>query len=874
MAITETSETGTPSRRHRRNTSSVIRSIMTPRGHKRSPSAGAVLSRSRRSDDVDINGTNEYERLSIQHVDRGVLGEMTQNQERPQTSPKKSRDGKEKSPTKRGLHKRALSTISLKSLAKEKDKESKQKTREAKESQREVKKSKSQTSLVALLRPKASKPNIRNKEGKGKENQAPTTMAREAVTPIWAEYSSQPYQEISHTTTIPLRDGRDSTDSVQLVSDGYSPIKKSLENSENGPTARGRIRSRSKPRPQSAFIFPPPAMANAEGLGITFADADPFFTPTAQCARQAAMQDMGEYFIPERPSQSSARPVIPTRQYSADSPRESLHISKRGSRVMAAVAAFDGIAKEAMGEKAVEKPQNLDAEFEAVLESRNVPQNLRQRLRSLDTRIKADFVKQDKAETPRTPRYSPAKYPWNTEGNDRTSSQMDEAEVVVDEEDQSSPSKRSRPLSKTFNLGKGESVSPKKQKSDGPNTHRRSKSFDTTRSSSAKSISSIRTASGKSVVANSQPLALPEDFVDYLRTEQDPEKVEVGKMHKLRLLLRNETINWVDSFIQQGGMMEVIELLHRIMKIEWREEHEDTLLHEVLLCLKALCTAKLGLEELPSVQASLFPALLRMLFDEERKGPSEFATRGIIITLLFSYLENAPQAELADRAKTVLSYLRDPALPEENKPLGFIDSMYQPRPYRIWNKEITNVTKEVFWIFLHHLNVVPVPQGANAAEAHNYTQAHFPKERPPVPAAPYIGGVEWEATNYLANHLDLMNAVIASLPTVTERNQLRQDLKSSGFEKVMGGSLRTCKEKFYGAVHDGLKTWIAAALEDGWDVKDVRMGPPADERKFKSSPRKKADAPPKLDLPKLEAPKMDLPKLDIKLDRGLDDGWV
>jgi hypothetical protein len=30
-------------------------------------------------------------------------------------------------------------------------------------------------------------------------------------------------------------------------------------------------------------------------------------------------------------------------------------------------------------------------------------------------------------------------------------------------------------------------------------------------------------------------------------------------------------------------------------------------------------------------------------------------------------------------------------------------------PYQVWCKEMTNVTKEVFWIFIHHLNVIPVP---------------------------------------------------------------------------------------------------------------------------------------------------------------------
>ena len=42
------------------------------------------------------------------------------------------------------------------------------------------------------------------------------------------------------------------------------------------------------------------------------------------------------------------------------------------------------------------------------------------------------------------------------------------------------------------------------------------------------------------------------------------------KLHKLRILLRNETVAWVDSFISGDGMDEVIQLLYRIMKVEWR----------------------------------------------------------------------------------------------------------------------------------------------------------------------------------------------------------------------------------------------------------------------------------------------------------------
>ena len=192
--------------------------------------------------------------------------------------------------------------------------------------------------------------------------------------------------------------------------------------------------------------------------------------------------------------------------------------------------------------------------------------------------------------------------------------------------------------------------------------------------------------------------------------------------------------------------------------------------------------------------------------------------------------------------------------------------MHQPRPYRVWCKELVDVTKEVFWIFLHPLNVISLPSSpTSSSPSSTYADVHFPSERPPVPAAPYVGGVEWDATNYMASHLDLMNAILACLPTVSERNTVRQELKVSGFERSMGMSLRTCKEKFYGAVHDGLRTWVAAADADGWGVKDVRMGPPVEEKKSaRNSPKKKKKGlEEEIVLPEL--------KLDLGRDRG---GWI
>ncbi|KAH0069935.1 hypothetical protein KCU66_g22822, partial [Aureobasidium melanogenum] len=173
------------------------------------------------------------------------------------------------------------------------------------------------------------------------------------------------------------------------------------------------------------------------------------------------------------------------------------------------------------------------------------------------------------------------------------------------------------------------------------------------------------------------------------------------------------------------------------------------------------------------------------------------------------------------------------------------------------------------------------PADGTTTPGQSYAQRFFPGDRPPVPAAPYIGGVEWDATTYMTSHLDLVNGLIASLLTREDRNQLRSELKASGWEKMMGGTMRTCKEKFYCGVHSGLQNWIAAAQADGWDIDYVRYGPSKEEMAA-SSPKKspkKTEPPPQIGLPIIQ-----MPKLTLGLDRSNstpafnasndNDGWL
>ncbi|EHK99886.1 putative GTPase-binding protein rid1 [Glarea lozoyensis 74030] len=497
--------------------------------------------------------------------------------------------------------------------------------------------------------------------------------------------------------------------------------------------------------------------------------------------------------------------------------------------------------------------------------------------------MKKDFVRQDWAEE------AAKKAKHGTTGSnssaDATSGTHEIPEV-----------KSKRPRSRTFTLSRGSSKdtssAAKPTKPEGTlSRHSRTKSSESVKGD-VKSFAAVGTSVAQTLIAKAKGQT-PDDFVTYLRKNQKPELVEVGRLHKLRLLLRNETVAWTDEFVGLGGMEEIVGLLHRTMEVEWREEHEDALLHEVLLCLKALATTALALHHLNKIQVTLFPALLHMLFDEEKKGPSEFTTRNIISYLLFAWLKAAPVKERTLRAKTLLSYLRNQEASESQRPVDFVLEMRRPRPYTIWYKEVSNVTKEVFWIFLHNLNVISLPKhndilnhdnnystissiGSNSSfdssnPYHIYMAKHFPQELPPVPAAPYVGGVEWDATNYISSHLDLVNGILACLPTQMERNTLRDQMRISGWEKVMGSTLRLCKEKFYGGVHAGLRCWVAAAAEDGWDTRDVRCGPCIEK---KMSPKK---SPTKTSAP------LDAPKIEMKLSfagegkgerRVVDDGWL
>ncbi|KAK4624684.1 GTPase-binding protein rid1 [Fulvia fulva] len=871
-----------PRPQHRRNASSktgIFRSLVSPKSRPASPEpspANAQCDARMKPLPTDQSHTSS----------RGGLRERAGNVQSPPSSPSKKGRSNEDNP-------KAVTIPTT-----------------SKDGKDAPKKSKSSTNLAAVFaKMNRSSKDLSKQVPTDKENTTPPVSATPAPeTPIWAQFSSQPNSNSSRPDSRRRPDSRGKGNrSPKNVKDEiakytpkeYSPSK---QRNFNGTLDQPELRpTLSRDRPHSTYLPTSDSFMNVISRKISGRSS------TDEKRRSQAISEKDMPILPGRVSMEQSRLLgrDTHRKASGSSTeqapaKEKLDINKRGGRVAALAAAFSAKTKDPHAEtqkaEAPLDPKAVDAAFEAVLDARNIPEPMRQKMRTLTLRVKTDFIKQDEGSKGSTP---PGTLTGDLEKS-KSSAVITEAPAEKKEEDDGKSTKRSRTRSRTFTFSRGD----KKNKSESPSKRARAQSKSRPMSIDIPKDTPIvgqhtgpTTPTGSCGFRSGAP-ALPVDYISYLHKNTDPTKIEVGRLHKLRILLRNETVAWVDSFISQGGMAEIVALLHRTMEVEWREDHEDQLLHETLLCLKGLCTTERALAELNKVADDLFPALLAMLFDEEKKGPAEYTTRTVIINVLFNYLSAATAggspADLETRARRILAFLGEQQKPEEARPVDFVLGMRIPRPYKLWCREVSNVTKEVFWIFLHHLNVVPLPKPSSSHSNVNandedrakalqatYTQRHFPGSRPPVPAAPYIGGVEWDATTYLTAHLDLLNGLIASLPTTEARYTLREELQASGFEKVMGAVMRTCKEKFYSGVHDGLRAWVAAAAEDGCDTRFVREGPTDEEVKEhamkaspKKSPKKKQEKPPQLDAPLLEAPKLDLGLKLSKTNSKDDEGWL
>jgi len=185
---------------------------------------------------------------------------------------------------------------------------------------------------------------------------------------------------------------------------------------------------------------------------------------------------------------------------------------------------------------------------------------MREKMRSLDTNIKADFIQKDRTENS-APHSAGA----------AADSRRGRGKESKEKESQDRKNSRSRSRSRGFNFGKGSSSPTKKSRPDSGSFHHRPRSVDLSQPVGVyTTLTPAASTTSLSQTAAVDTASDPSDFVHYLKEIQKPEMIEVGKIHKLRLLLRNETVSWVDSFITEGGMHEIVQLLYRIMRVQWR----------------------------------------------------------------------------------------------------------------------------------------------------------------------------------------------------------------------------------------------------------------------------------------------------------------
>jgi hypothetical protein len=199
---------------------------------------------------------------------------------------------------------------------------------------------------------------------------------------------------------------------------------------------------------------------------------------------------------------------------------------------------------------------------------------MRQNLRSLKTSVKANLIKGNDFDLaalgrPSSSKSAPGSMKDKDKHPDRPTHRrgISETDISYEMDDGKKAEKRGRTRSRTFTFTKNRSSSKKHKAEDSVS----SKSVNIPKSPSAVSLVGGKRGSYIGDPSKSGKSSVPEDFVSYLRAEQQPQQVEVGKVHRLRQILRNETVSWVETFIKLGGMVEIVELLHRIMRIEWRQ---------------------------------------------------------------------------------------------------------------------------------------------------------------------------------------------------------------------------------------------------------------------------------------------------------------
>lgn len=372
-------------RQHKKSTSSVLKSIMAPRTHHRNQSRDQRYPDARSE---NVSPTRQVVPVGKVMLPPGQFHMRLQTNEELH-----SRDILRSSPTKPievyedttkpwDMHRKGKSSISIRSLVGGENGQTAEERSPKKPENTKPKKSKSSTSLSALLskaRPSKDLGSEYEIQLKDKENRTPPRSGDAApAPPIWAQFATQPTKEATTTRKIPLNDARDIDDEMALYTPrDYSPSKQRNFHDYKPNLPR---KPESKPRPRSAILPTEHSTASfAETLSKlrNINKVQPHSDGQKQILQSRKSVENGR----GSPSYDKSSGRIfrnEHRNVSNGSSKSAVTVGKRGSRVMAVVAAFNGKAKESAREQGRETPNTpvdvkaIENAFESLLVGLNV----------------------------------------------------------------------------------------------------------------------------------------------------------------------------------------------------------------------------------------------------------------------------------------------------------------------------------------------------------------------------------------------------------------------------------------------------------------------------------------------------------------------
>ena len=364
---------------HKRTKSSVLKSII-PANYRRKPTSKSNSQPYSTND----NGKGDLMHLGNQSIlppdhpnTRQHLREDSGNGSNRIASPKKSIDARKEN-TSLGETQRMTRSASFKSFAgKEKAKAPNNGRQEDEEIK--MKKSKSSTGISTILsRPRSSKGG-KTKESyhqKDKENETPPSSAGMAPPPIWAQFVTSGFEEPARTTKIPLNDRSVEEEAALYTPRDYSPSKQRNFKDYQLPTLSQRGGLKSRPKSECIALYPTSASFAETVSGLRRPGRDTGQVDMSiQHQQSEVATDVDRKVFTEEKASTDTTSNVRNRKVSNDSAGSDLPMAKRGSRVMAAVAAFNGKSKELPKEPPKETdtvqldPKAIEIAFESLLVS-------------------------------------------------------------------------------------------------------------------------------------------------------------------------------------------------------------------------------------------------------------------------------------------------------------------------------------------------------------------------------------------------------------------------------------------------------------------------------------------------------------------------